>query len=589
MSSQAGYPTAPRDRSSWRKPGRWSVALVLTGLAYAATAASSHELQQRLQAAKTVRWQMPAPGNRAMVQLLAINDFHGQIGAGKQVGGRPVGSAPVLQSYLQAAAAADRHVLIAEVGDLVGGSPPLSALLQDEPTVMWFNGLGNRFCARPGQPRCNLVGTIGNHEFDEGLAELHRLLDGGNHAKGPFLENPWAGARFPVISANISRDGQLLWPAYVIKKVQGVQVAFVGAVLHNLASVVSPRAIAGLAIEDEAIAINRVVPELQRRGVHAIVALIHQGGRQAAYDGATDAAMPSPDGEITTIAQQLDADVDVVLSAHSHSFSNALVERPGEPPVLVTQAFSSGTAYADLTLEINRQNGEVVGKSARIVTTFADEGPGLMPSPQAQQLVNAAQDQVAPLINQVAGSAPQAINAQANEAGESPLGDLIAEAQRQAMGSDFAFTNPGGIRGDLAAGPVTYGAVFAIQPFGNMLVRLDMTGRHIRSLLEAQWQGDYPRILSPAGLRYTWQASAPAGSKVVALESEDGKPLADQAVYTVTVNSYLADGGDQFSLLADPALPRTMGPADVDALWSYLMAQGGTIMAPEPRLIQRLP
>ena len=523
-----------------------------------------------------------------MVRLLAINDFHGQLGAGKQVAGRPVGSAPVLQSYLQTAAA-NTHTLIAEVGDLVGGSPPLSALLQDEPTVMWFNGLGNRFCARQGHPRCNLVGTIGNHEFDEGLAELLRLLDGGNHPEGPFLEDPWAGARFPVVSANISKDGQLLWPAYVIKKVNGVQVAFVGAILRNLAAVVSPRAIEGLLIEDEAIAINRVIPELQRRGVHAIVALIHQGGRQTTYDGATNAAAPPPDGAITPIAQQLDGDVDVVLSGHSHSFSNALVERPGKPPVLVTQAFSSGTAFADLTLEINRHNDEVVGKSARIVTTFADEGPGLTPAPQAQQLVDAAQELVAPLVNQVAGSAPQAITAQANEAGESPLGDLIAEAQRWTMGTDFAFTNPGGIRDDLDAGPVTYGEVFAIQPFGNMLIQLTMTGRHIRSLLEAQWQGDYPRILAPAGLRYTWQASAPIGNKVVALSDEEGNPIADQDTYTVTVNSYLADGGDQFTLLADPALPRITGPADVEALWSYLEAQGGTITAPELGLIQRVP
>jgi len=230
-----------------------------------------------------------------------------------------------------------------------------------------------------------------------------------------------------------------------------------------------------------------------------------------------------------------------------------------------------------------------VAKSARIVTTFADEGPGLAPDQQTQKLVDAAQARVAPLVNQVAGTAPQPITAQANEAGESPLGDLIAEAQRQAMGSDFAFTNPGGIRGDLGAGPVTYGEVFAIQPFGNVLVQLTMTGSQIKALLEAQWQGDYPRILAPAGLRYTWQASSPTGSRVIALSREDGTPLTDQAIYTVTVNSYLADGGDQFALLADPALARSTGPADVDALWAYLEAQGGIITAPVPGLIQRFP
>jgi 5'-nucleotidase len=590
MSFQSGYRSSRNMPLPRHSQGKWSLALALIWLASGATATPSHELQNRLQAAKAVQWRIPFSAKRAVVHLLAINDFHGQLGPGKQTAGRPVGSAPVLQSYLQAAGASDTHTLIAEVGDLVGGSPPISALLQDEPTVMWFNGLGNNHCAKPLDPRCNLVGTIGNHEFDEGLGELQRLLDGGNHPKGPFLENPWTGAHFPVVSANIHKDGQLLWPAAVVKQVQGVQVAFVGAVLHDLASVVSPSAIAGLTIEDEAAAINRVVPELQRRGIHAIVALVHQGGRQDAYDGVTNDAAPPPDGVITAIAQKLDPDVDVVLSAHTHAFSNALVARPnGGPPILVTQAFSSGTAYADVSLEIEPSSDEVVAKSARIVTTFADEGPGLAPDQQTQKLVDAAQARVAPLVNQVAGTAPQPITAQANEAGESPLGDLIAEAQRQAMGSDFAFTNPGGIRGDLGAGPVTYGEVFAIQPFGNVLVQLTMTGSQIKALLEAQWQGDYPRILAPAGLRYTWQASSPTGSRVIALSREDGTPLTDQAIYTVTVNSYLADGGDQFALLADPALARSTGPADVDALWAYLEAQGGIITAPVPGLIQRFP
>ncbi len=144
------------------------------------------------------------------VQILAINDFHGQVSPGKKVNGRPVGSAPVLAAYLKKEQQDFAgSTFIVHAGDLVGASPPASALLQDEPAIMFMNLLGNRECSPRNRlnPKANLVATVGNHEFDEGVDELLRLLRGGNSPQGPFLEDPWQGAAFPSVAANVGKKG----------------------------------------------------------------------------------------------------------------------------------------------------------------------------------------------------------------------------------------------------------------------------------------------------------------------------------------------------------------------------------------------
>ncbi|MGE4561278.1 MAG: metallophosphoesterase [Desulfobulbus sp.] len=207
------------------------------------------------------------------VQILAINDFHGQIVEGIKVSGRPVGSAPVLAAYLkEASKGMENRTFIVHAGDAVGASPPESALLQDEPTIMFLNQLANRHCHGSGRldPKCNMVGTVGNHEFDEGQDEMMRLIYGGNHEKGPFLENPWQGAKFPYVCANVigEKSGLPLLPPYVIKKVNRVPIAFVGAVLQDTPSIVTASGIEGLRFTDEAEAINKQVKFL-KKGVFA--------------------------------------------------------------------------------------------------------------------------------------------------------------------------------------------------------------------------------------------------------------------------------------------------------------------------------
>lgn len=511
------------------------------------------------------------------VQLLAINDFHGQLSTGLRVGGRPVGGAAVLTSYLQAAQAeTGGETFIVHAGDHVGASPPASALLQDEPSIGFLNFFANDACSfrHRMNPLCNLVGTAGNHEFDEGVEEMLRLIRGGTHPNGPFLEERYRGAKFPYVSANVvdATTGKPILPPYVIKKVRGVEIAFIGAVLEDTPTIVTPTGVAGLAFLDEAGAINRYVRELRAKKVKAIIVLIHEGARQTIYTGPTRPGGMLT-GPIVDIVARLDDEVDVVVSGHAHSFTNGLLPAQHGKEVLITQAFSAGTAYADIDLQIDPKTRDVVAKSASIVTTYADQAPGLTPDPTVAQLVSEAEAEVAPLVQQVIGEAAIDILRAQNAAGESALGNLIADAQRAAMGTDFAFMNPGGIRADLLAGSVTWGELFTIQPFGNSLVKMALTGSQLVTLLEQQWLNQpFPRMLQISGLSYTWDNALPIGARIVEVR-QNGTPIDLNATYTVTVNSFMAAGGDNFTVLP-LGTNRVGGPIDLDALIAYVRAQG---------------
>jgi len=482
----------------------------------------------------------------------------------------------VLAAYLNAAQAGmEDRTFIVHAGDHVGASPPASALLQDEPSITFLNLLANKHCKyqRPTDAKCNVVGTLGNHEFDEGKDELLRLLDGGNHATGPFLEDPYRGAKFPYVCANVVRTAtnEPLLDPYVIKKINGVRIAFIGVVLRQTPTIVTPSGVAGLTFLDEADAINRYVKQLKADGVRSIVILIHQGGRQTTYQGPTQPSATVVDGtDIRDIVNRLDDEVDVVVSGHAHSFTNALLKNKNGKEILVTQAFSASTAYADIDLEIDKKSRDVVAKSASIITTFADAGPGLTPDLEVAQLVARAEQTVAPLVNQVIGQAAGDILQAENSAGESALGNLIADSQRAAVQVDFAFMNPGGIRTDIRAGEVTWGELFAVQPFGNSLVKLNLTGQQVYDLLNQQWAAPqpFPRILKTSGLTYTWDNNRPANDRIVEIR-KNGVPLDRGATYSVVVNNFLAAGGDNFTVLLQ-GTTQVGGPIDLDALISYI-------------------
>jgi 5'-nucleotidase len=540
-------------------------------------------LALRAEAAKPVHWRRyEMPRERELpVKILGWNDFHGQLSP-KTVSMRPAGGAAVMASYLKAAAAKSEYTFLVHAGDHVGASPPNSALLQDEPSISYLNLLANEACgARGRSSRCNLVGTLGNHEFDEGKDELLRLIGGGSHASGPYLEDPWGGAHFPYVSANVidADSGETLLPPYKIVRVPNVPVAFIGAVLKNTPTIVTPTGVAGLTFLDEADAINSYIPELHAQGVHTIIVLIHQGLTQTSYTGPTDAAQAAPSGELLDVISRLDDDIDVIVSGHTHQFTNAILENANGVPMLVTQAFSASTAYTEIDLVLDTQTNDVVTKTASVVTTWGDEGPGLTPDENVAALVAKADESVAPRVNRIVGQAASDITRTQNTAGESALGNLIADSQRASVDAQFGVMNPGGIRADLTAGEVTWGELFAIQPFGNTVVTLTLTGQQLYDLLNQQWGGMQPaggRLLQISGFGYTWDSTVPeGGARVVEVHATDGTPIVLDQGYVVAANNFIAAGGDNFTVLT-AGTNQVGGPVDMDALVAYL----GTLAQP---------
>ncbi|HLH22656.1 MAG TPA: bifunctional metallophosphatase/5'-nucleotidase [Chloroflexota bacterium] len=562
----------PRPAPGPRQPARaarWAVAalLVACALRFGALPAASG-----------------AQAGPVQVQLLAINDFHGQLETmPRPSDGRPLGGAAVMAAYLDAreaeATAAGATSLRVGAGDLVGASPLVSGLLRDEPTIEALSLMRLRYSA------------VGNHEFDKGVAELRRLQYGGcapaksssllMSSTDPSLLDPatgcFRGAQFQYLAANVIDEatGEPLFPPYAITRVRGVPIGFVGAVLKETPSIVTPSGVAGVRFLDEAATINRYAAELQAQGVHAVVALLHQGGTGTRDGGAIE-------GAVVPIAQALDPAVAVVVSGHTHQFYEGTIADK-----LVTQAGSYSQGFADIRLTLDPATGAIGDKRAEIVDTFADAPPGDAPDAAVGAVVAAAQAQTAPLADRVLGTAPAALLRAPNAAGESALGDLIADAQRAAVPAEIAFTNPGGIRTDLRAGPVTYADLFAVQPFGNSLVQMTLTGAQIVRLLEQQWQDQpQPRVLQIAGLTYAWQPEGPVGARIDPADVRvGGQPLALDAAYGVVVNSYLAEGGDNFTVLRD-GTDRAGGPQDLDALVDYVAALPGPVVAPAGDRIQ---
>lgn len=492
------------------------------------------------------------------VQILAINDFHGQLGAGKKVSGKPVGSAPVLAAYLKEREAhLPGATLLVHAGDAVGASPPVSALLQDEPTIEFLNYLGFD------------VGTVGNHEFDEGRQEMLRLIRGGRHeATGYF-----PGAAFPYVAANVvdAATGDPILPPYVIQAVGGVRLGFIGVVTPDTPTIVTPSGVAGLKFTEPAAAVNQWVPELQRQGVEAIVVLAHLGNDRSVRDRIV--------GEVADLARGVDDAVDIIISGHSHSMINTRIDGK-----LVVQAYSAGTAFADIDLTVDPTTGDVAFAMASIVTTWAE---GVTPDAGTAALLRRYEEQVAPRVERKVAEAAIPLTRDASPAGESALGNLIADAQRWKMGTDFAFMNPGGIRADLEAGPITWGELYSVQPFNNDLVKMTLTGEQIYQLLNQQWQENRTRFLQISGLSYTYDESLPRGQRVLEVRGADGNPIDRAGRYTVVVNSFIAAGGDNFVVLKEGA-NREIGPVDLDALVEYLEQFDGPVTAQIEGRIQKV-
>jgi 5'-nucleotidase len=528
-------------------------------------------------AAKTVSWRAPGatanPDRQVRIKLLGFNDFHGQVSGGIDVDGRTAGGAPVLAAYLKKAMAGhENSTVVVHAGDLVGASPPPSALLKDEPSIAFLNLLTNTHCTRPvaSSTACNVVAAMGNHELDEGVDELRRLLFGGNSADGPFLERPYTGARFPVLGANVldAVTGRPLLPSHVIVTVNGVRIGFIGAMLQGAARYLLPSGIRGIRFAPVEPRVKATVEDLKAEGIHAIVLVMHEGGHQR-FPALAACGPIQSSGPIVDIVRTLDGEVDVVVSGHTHSPLNIHIPNHAGRPTLVTQAFKSGSAFADIDLVVDSDTGDIVGTSSKIVTTWADEGPGLTPDVPSLSLATAAADAVRDRSERIITEASKNIERAPAPDGQSLLGNLIADAQRTVSGTDIAFVNPAWIRTDIEAGPVTWGDLFAVQPFENRLMILEMNGRQIKSALNQQRISfSHSRTLAVSGLTYTWDASRPTTGRVVDVTVKD-LPLDPQATYTVTVNEFLAEGGEDFSVFTKAA-HIGKGMLDIEALAEYL-------------------
>lgn len=476
------------------------------------------------------------------VELLAINDLHGALEP-RTVNNRQAGGVATLGGYLNDRRQRASNTITLHAGDLIGGSPPISSLLRDEPAIIAADLMGVEF------------GTVGNHEFDHGLTALRRLEDGGCDGAG----NCFSGARMRYLAANVIDDatGAPIFPPYLIRDVDGVRIGFIGVTLKETGSIVLPSSVVGLTFLDEVETVNRYVAELQAQGIHAIVALVHQGGDGSPAGGVIEGV------EINRIAAGLDADVDVIVSGHSHRGYRGFIAGK-----LVTEAYAYGTGFADISLSLDRQSGDVVSKSARIVTTYVGAVPA---DPALAERVAGWREQASALTARVVNVAAEPIARIASDAGESAIGNLVADAFRAAMATEIGCLNAGGERADIEAGPVTWGRLYEVQPFGNELIAVRLSGEQILRLLNQQWDGQpNQRILKCSGIRYTWDAAQPDDQKVLLTEVfVNGDPLDPGASYTLAINNFLADGGHNYRVLQEVG-ERTPGPTDLEALVSYV-------------------
>lgn len=503
------------------------------------------------------------------VKILAVNDFHGQFPDGQKLDGEPAGSAPVLASYLKGAMADadDATTFIVFPGDVVGASPPESGLLLDEPTLLFFNSFADD-CSK-------MVATFGNHEFDRGVDELLRIVHGGNGTTTVTrLVDPYPGAVAEYVCSNVvwRENGTLLAAPYTILDAGGAKIAFIGATTTKTPSIQRPVYVEDLVFQDETESINRYVPEIQQQGVHAIVVLLHEGGEQDPYDGPTRDG-GNVTGRVAEIVAGLDPDVDLVLSGHTHKFTNAYLENAGGNPVLVTQAYSYGRAFADVDLVIDPLTGEVSHASAEIVPAYKAR---VTPDPEAVSLLRMSEEAVGPLTNRVVVVASAEITRLETDAGESALGNLVADSQRAAMGADIAFITTGSLRADIEEGNVTWGDLYAVQPFSSTVLSMTLTGEQVLEALERQWETPLPpHNLAVSGLSYAFDESKPVGSRVTEVRV-DGVVLDPNAEYTVAMVDFLATGGDGYTIFTE-GKNVVYGLLDRDALVAYMESLPGPV------------
>ena len=572
------------------------------------------------------------------IQLLSFNDFHGNLEPPAGSSGRltldhalnPVTLRPVdvttdtltppgvggveyLATHLEQARQGHPYSLTVAAGDLIGASPLLSAAFHDEPTIESLNSLGLD------------VSAVGNHEFDEGYQELQRMADGGCIDDGPDGANnqnscalhTFQGADFPYLAANVFYEGtdETILPPYTIENIKGAKIGFIGMTLRDTPSIVTASAVAGLEFADEVETANALVPELRAQGVKAIVVLIHQGGSPGqetwigpdgnpyqvnpSYDAACDnGSQLAPDSPIIPIAENLDPAIDMIVSGHTHQPYICDIDDPAGQDRLVTSASSFGRLFTDTEITYDRRTQDIVRASVASSNLLVTRN--VAKDPAQTQIITDYNTAIAPVASRIVGQISADITTTANPAGESALGDLIADAQLAdpSVVGGFAepvvaFMNPGGIRANLtfaaskwgeAPGDVTYEEAFAVQPFNNYLVSMTLKGSDIYALLTQQVtgpnSGSARRTLQVSdGFTYTMTPSGPVPGSVMI----NGVAVQNDATYRIVTNNFLADGGDNFPAFRN-GTDRYFGGLDIDAFANYLTSVSPYTPSPPTRI-----
>ncbi len=545
---------------------------------------------------------LPEPGparvaDPVTLRIIGLNDFHGNleplrrpiqpIDDAGNVQEVPAAGAAYLASAVAKYRAQDEYNMVVSAGDLIGASPLASSIFLDEPSIGVMNRIGLGFNA------------VGNHEFDRGWQELLRLQQGGC-AKFTLrepcqVENPYPGAQFNFLAANvITADGSTLFAPYGIQRFGSgageIAVGVIGLTTVDTPTLVTPSGVAGLTFADEADTINKLVPELVAQGVDVIVVSIHQGLYTEV--GFNDKSCGGVAGALLGILARVDPRVDVVISGHTHR--PYVCDYSAIDPArkfLVTSAGYGGSMLTDIALTVDPVLGDVIAASANNIIVQSEvrgaDGTALPANPAFEKFaadtevaayvaryVDASQAAANRKVGVVSGPAPKA--GPATE--ESRLGNLIADAQlagTRGAGAQIALMNNSGIRVSLDPDDgknVSYGDIYAIQPFGNLLITRSYTGAQLLALLEQQFDGEgFMQTFSVSeGLAMAYDLRRPSGSRVTSV-TLDGQPIDPAATYRVTMNSFLAAGGDSFTMFQE-GTDSVAGPVDLDAMEEYLRA-----------------
>ncbi|OFW16096.1 MAG: hypothetical protein A3F70_10360 [Acidobacteria bacterium RIFCSPLOWO2_12_FULL_67_14] len=547
-------------------------------------------------AAAVVAQQAQVRDGTVDVQLLAINDFHGALepasGGTGRIGTTDAGGIEYLATHVETLKAAQPNTIVVSAGDNIGATPLLSSFFHDEPTIEALNLAGLQLSA------------LGNHDLDEGWWELSRIQKGGCHpVDGCQDGTPYDGARFTYLSANVTLDPRRadpemlaragiqgtdprpLLPAYAIREVDGVRIGFIGIVLEELPAVILPASIRGLTVGPEADGANAAARALRAQGVRTIVVLMHEGGDQAG-GGINTCSHISAD--LVRVVERMSDDIDVVVSGHSHQSYNCTIDGK-----LVTSAASSGRLITDIDLRIRRSDGDVEAKSARNLVVTRDVGKDAAQTALISRYRPAAEA----LSNRVVGSITATLSRTTNPAGESSLGDVVADAlldaARETPGAnpDLAIWNPGGIRTDLVAEPgrdstpVTFGQAFSVLPFGNELIVKTVTGKVLLQMLEDQFGPERARIMQVSnGFSYAYDPSRPRGGRILrdSVRIQD-RPLELSKGYRLATSNFLWDTGDGMAALAQGTDPLLVG-IDYELFASYLSRRSPIRPGPQNRI-----